>query len=1584
MKRTMTIRIGFAFLLVIFLLLSAPWPGQMAAVKEMVLPSAAPQDQQPPRDTQGPLVAITTPARDSSHNVFPAISGTVEDKEQPGPTPQQPIPPSGVARVQVVIYSYDIQKYWNGAGWINTNDPLGFALPARLSGTTWTLDAGLPSGDALNMGKYFVAAIAFDNANNRGDGYTEIFLSRFFITLWDANPTFADQLDFSDEHQTISDASLARLAMRLHGQAIGLQGFDPSYGYRQGAVADGTTKILILVEGYTPGPLNFQRKLHGIRPIGQDSLTHVNDGASAENIQPVASVGDKYLWLALYTTPDGIEKNTDFFTPQRIEFTATMNGGRKQDASLAMWFTLQPPPVLLIHGLNSTGGAWDGKAVMNKLQGDFLDVYVADYEKTNRAHFANNQYVPLTNERDGIAKILTALREDGIACTQVDVVGHSMGGLLTRQYLKTPNYRNKHNFNQGYVRRLITIGTPHLGSELANLARFITLQSTGERILDFASVLFGNVLPQRGALEDLQVGSAALANLGPTKVRGFAIVGQYDPLIDLVDEDLKLAYNVFKFMGLKLPEIDDATLSSFYKSLFLNKGSDLVVSVSSQRGGLGQQFFDIFMPVTHLGETDFEPIARKVETLLRSPRETFAEEFPSPSDHFFFTPSTEAVAKLETKQSASNEPMVGASSEQQTTPLLDIAAPSEDSVFSFLTPIPLRLNTLNGANVRAALVMVNQGVLVLPSRGTSANPSPVELLEGSELTAPLLLFPTSSGRIQVKVFARDDHGNFGEVTRTIFVRGDSPLLVNPPLIELPAGEAQQLTVIAFNQEGTVDDITGDETGTRYESSNTNIVTVNQKGLVKATSPGNANIVIRNGERQTSVSVTVIGKPPSLFEITPDRIEAGTSSATLAIKGFNLKSTSRVEFWHNGKLDRALTASNPQVQTNESLDTLTVNLKIAANAASGPRTVVVATQAGTSDSAPRAGNGLMIEGNERPPLPAPKITVIDPAAKEAGGAQFSLIVNGSGFVAASQVMWNGAPRATLYESPTRLRATIQADDLAKPGTASVMVTNPSDSGGASNAVTFNILQPNNPVPALTQVSPNSATAGGANFTLTVTGRNFVTGAKVRWNGADRATSFISSGELKATILASDIASPNTASVSVFNPTPGGGVSNSASFTILPPDNPIPAITQLSPSSVMAGNTGFTLTITGRNFVNAAKVRWNGVEKTTNFVSATELKAAISAADIVTPGVASITVLNPAPGGGASNALPLTINQSTAGGDSELEPNETSAQATPLSLPGKRIGSVAVGDAAYWAVNYQDGTRDGLEDFFALTVTQNSVVELRLTAANAAADLDLFLFKEENQSLSYLGYSLAGPGAEERIVTSSALAPGRYLVAVSAFSGSSSYTLAASMPDSRLLSLNFNNTLTGAEGESPLLSTGVNFSQGIRGAGLSLPTGNQLFYASAGNINSAEGTIELWIKPNWNGNDSKHHYILQHGNAGGLLIGKDSANNLRLILNRYGAVGGAELDTGVNVADWQANQWQHISFTWSSSQKAIRIYVNGVLRASRSFNQTLPTINSDRIQIGGDGNSGFLESVIDEMGIYNVALSANQIMARSQTP
>jgi hypothetical protein len=86
---------------------------------------------------------------------------------------------------------------------------------------------------------------------------------------------------------------------------------------------------------------------------------------------------------------------------------------------------------------------------------------------------------------------------------------------------------------------------------------------------------------------------------------------------------------------------------------------------------------------------------------------------------------------------------------------------------------------------------------------------------------------------------------------------------------------------------------------------------------------------------------------------------------------------------------------------------------------------------------------------------------------------------------------------------------------------------------------------------------------------------------------------------------------------------------------------PQLSAVAPASVEAGGAAFTLTVDGTNFVNGSVVRWDGMARPTVYVSPTRLTAGISAADIAAQGAAAVTVANPAPDGGTSNALNVLI-------------------------------------------------------------------------------------------------------------------------------------------------------------------------------------------------------------------------------------------------------------------------------------------------------------------------------------------------------
>ncbi|MGO9619516.1 MAG: putative Ig domain-containing protein [Bryobacteraceae bacterium] len=171
------------------------------------------------------------------------------------------------------------------------------------------------------------------------------------------------------------------------------------------------------------------------------------------------------------------------------------------------------------------------------------------------------------------------------------------------------------------------------------------------------------------------------------------------------------------------------------------------------------------------------------------------------------------------------------------------------------------------------------------------------------------------------------------------------------------------------------------------------------------------------------------------------------------------------------------------------------------------------------------------------------------------------------------------------------------------------------------------------PAVTSLSPSSATAGGPAFTLTVNGSGFVSGAVVDWNGSALATTYVSATQLTAQVPASLIATAGTAQIVVNQ---SGTISNSVSFTI----NTGPVITAIIPSSVTAGAGAVYLGVTGSGFVSGAVVDWNGSPLSTTFVSATLLTASVPATLTAVAGTATITVVL---GAATSNSLTFTINQ-----------------------------------------------------------------------------------------------------------------------------------------------------------------------------------------------------------------------------------------------------------------------------------------------------------------------------------------------------
>jgi hypothetical protein len=215
-----------------------------------------------------------------------------------------------------------------------------------------------------------------------------------------------------------------------------------------------------------------------------------------------------------------------------------------------------------------------------------------------------------------------------------------------------------------------------------------------------------------------------------------------------------------------------------------------------------------------------------------------------------------------------------------------------------------------------------------------------------------------------------------------------------------------------------------------------------------------------------------------------------------------------------------------------------------------------------------------------------ITALSPSNATAGSQQFTLQVLGGGFVAKTVVQWNGQTIPTQVQTDananvTGITATVAPALVAKPGTAFVNTLQPhsgAGTNGLSNPLAFIINPPGNPLPVLSAngLSPSCAVAGGAAFTLTVSGTNFLPtsdpsrGSQVLWGAVPGgtqttlATVSATTTQVQATVSSALIAAAGTANVSVFNPPApnagtgnGGGGTSQTSLTFTIMATPCPA-------------------------------------------------------------------------------------------------------------------------------------------------------------------------------------------------------------------------------------------------------------------------------------------------------------------------------------------------------------------------------------------------------------------------------------------
>jgi hypothetical protein len=183
-----------------------------------------------------------------------------------------------------------------------------------------------------------------------------------------------------------------------------------------------------------------------------------------------------------------------------------------------------------------------------------------------------------------------------------------------------------------------------------------------------------------------------------------------------------------------------------------------------------------------------------------------------------------------------------------------------------------------------------------------------------------------------------------------------------------------------------------------------------------------------------------------------------------------------------------------------------------------------------------------------PNPVPELTALSPATVPAGGAggsQFFLELSGRGFIESSTALWNGEPVTTSFLADSSLRATVPTREIRDGGIAAISVRNPEPGGGTSATLDLVV---ENPRPVISVLDPSAIATTENGYTLIIEGAGFVPSSEVRWNGSPRPTTWIGTSRLTAAIPAADLSRPGQATVTVFNPPPAGGESETRTVAL----------------------------------------------------------------------------------------------------------------------------------------------------------------------------------------------------------------------------------------------------------------------------------------------------------------------------------------------------------------------------------------------------------------------------------------------------
>lgn len=383
--------------------------------------------------------------------------------------------------------------------------------------------------------------------------------------------------------------------------------------YSANAGADGTT---VLSFGHMNGEWRIRNTTGDESTEGKLTRRFIDDIEGKQY--------EKYM--TYYTTPTSVNE-----IPKTIHLDYYPVEGCPAILSLRVF--MHPPPTMFLHGINSEGKIW------NDMMSELINrgwnsryLYAPSYAK-NESFLEQDDWLN--------TEINTYIDDTKMFVNKINVVGHSMGGLVARGYLTNYTTSSKRK-----IHKLITLNTPHSGSELAN---FVTNDLRG-RILGWMVFGFGNNVNE-GGVNSLRVDSDEIRYINSRRELGLGVhaigsdfqlyrtfcnyVNVFTDVFEVIEdvsgnEEIhellrklkkhRVARNMVKLSRFANPISTTAgfvdNICDLHTSLLPDE-NDLVVRLRSQKGGLSSNYTSEYQNLTHFNIYNNNNVINQTAELLK-------------------------------------------------------------------------------------------------------------------------------------------------------------------------------------------------------------------------------------------------------------------------------------------------------------------------------------------------------------------------------------------------------------------------------------------------------------------------------------------------------------------------------------------------------------------------------------------------------------------------------------------------------------------------------------------------------------------------------------------------------------------------------------------------------------------------------------------------------------------------------------------------------------------------------------------------------------------------------------------------------